>query len=162
MCDTFFTDYHWRPDFLDESLVFAGDRSWEVYYGNDIYGRGTYGGGVFNTHVALNEICQRPLSIALFGQAYFYQNLNGWRNELSFRRNEEQFWEGKHVLTFKLDNETAGIKHLDDGSISGAGKWTYLEGDFKPAKDDVGECIVSTHMWCKRLYEIQISQHSKE
>lgn len=36
VCDSFFTDYHWKKDYLDESLVFAGDRSWDVYYGNDV------------------------------------------------------------------------------------------------------------------------------
>ena len=164
VCDTFFTDYHWRPEFLDESLLFAGDRSWEVYYGNDVYGRGTYGGGVFNTHVALNEICQRPLSIAIFGQAYFYEQLDGWRNEHIFRRNEEKFWEGKQTVSFKLLNQSDGeMKVQNDGLITGVGKWHHLEGDFKlEVKKEVGEVIVSSFMWWKRVYELPLEQYKSQ
>ena len=159
--DTFFTDYHWRPEFLDESLLFAGDRSWDVYYGNDVYGRGTYGGGIFKTHVALNEICQRPLSIAIFGQAYFYENLDGWRSHLIFRRNEEKFWEGKHTISFKLLNQHDGqMKVQDDGWITGVGKWNNQAGDFKnEVEEGIGEVIVTSHMWWRRVYELPIEQN---
>ena len=159
VCDTFFTDYHWKVEYLDESLVFAGDRSYEVYYGNDVYGRGTYGGGIYNTHVALNQICKRPLSIAIFGQAYFFENFDGWSSPEIFKRNEEQFWEGKHTVTLSLANteESNKITKQADGTYINAGKWHYTEGDFKIEKEEnFGEFCVASHMWCKRVYQIYL------
>lgn len=72
--DKFFTDYHWGLDHLKISSHTAKEKSWNIFFGNDIYGRGTYAGGQLNTYKAIDEICKLPLSIALFGQAYFYQN----------------------------------------------------------------------------------------
>jgi mannosyl-glycoprotein endo-beta-N-acetylglucosaminidase len=43
-----------------------GKNSFDIYVGNDVYGRGTYGGGKENTYIAINEILKYPLSIALF------------------------------------------------------------------------------------------------
>ncbi|CAI2373047.1 unnamed protein product [Moneuplotes crassus] len=154
VCDTFFTDYHWRPNYLDESLLLAGDRSYDIYYGNDIYGRGTYGGGIFNTHVALNEICKRPLSIALFATAYFYEN-----NYESLERSEAQFWRGNQVVTFQLPNkrEHLELTKLEDGSYTGVGQWNNIEGDLKIEEDEnFGEYCVTSHMWCTRVFELPL------
>jgi len=158
--DSFFTDYHWKPNFLDESLLFAGDRSYEIHYGNDIYGRGTYGGGIYNTHVALNEICKRPLSIALFGTAYFYENHNN-----SLDRAEEQFWKGKQVITFELSNKRKEIelKMQENGEYTGAGDWQYVEGDFKIEEEEgFGDFWVASHMWCTRIFEIPIEKYKAQ
>lgn len=51
--DGFFTDYHWRAEYLQESLdnyqALMADtphlNTYDIYYGNDTFGRGTYGGG---------------------------------------------------------------------------------------------------------------------
>jgi len=72
--DKFFTDYHWKLENLRVSVNTGKERSWDVMFGNDVYGRGTYGGGMLNTYIALNEILRNPLSIAIFAQAYYYQN----------------------------------------------------------------------------------------
>jgi mannosyl-glycoprotein endo-beta-N-acetylglucosaminidase len=163
--DSFFTDYHWKPEFLDESLMHAGDRSYEIYVGNDIYGRGTFGGGIYNTHLALHEILQRPLSIALFGQAYFYENNGGWRNELSFRTNEEQFWEGKKTIIFRLPNKRKEINLTknEDGTYTGVNDWKNFQGDFKLEEDKEFDTVaVASHMWCRRVFEIPISSYVKE
>jgi mannosyl-glycoprotein endo-beta-N-acetylglucosaminidase len=55
--DGIFLDYHWSLDYLKTSEEYAKDRSYDVYFGNDIYGRGTYGGGQLHTSVAVNVIC---------------------------------------------------------------------------------------------------------
>lgn len=89
VCDSFFTDYHWQPDYLLTTLeTFMdkhGDRnSFTVYYGNDCYGRGTYGGGKYDVYKALDEIHNYPFSVAIFGQAFT------WECEQTFS-NIEQF-----------------------------------------------------------------------
>jgi hypothetical protein len=57
--DGFFTDYHWPLENLRESIdtfnkyLSETHSSYDIFYGNDIYGRGTYGGGQYNTHLAI-------------------------------------------------------------------------------------------------------------
>ena len=46
--------------------------SYDIFYGNDLYGRGTYGGGGLNLHTALTALDPYPFSVALFGQAIWY------------------------------------------------------------------------------------------
>ena len=58
-CDSFFTDYHWQPDYLETSLETIMEKlpdrnSFSIYYGNDCYGRGTYGGGKYDIYKALD------------------------------------------------------------------------------------------------------------
>ncbi len=53
---------------------FPDRNSFTVYYGNDCYGRGTFGGGGFDLYKALDEIHNYPFSVAVFGQAFTYEN----------------------------------------------------------------------------------------
>ena len=99
------------------------------------------------------------MSIAIFGQAYFYENLNGWRSEANFRRNEEQFWEGKNTLVFKLPNKQkeTELTLQEDGSYTGIGQWRYMKGDFKIEEEEgVGDFAVSSHVWCQRVFELPL------
>ena len=78
-CDSFFTDYHWKLGHLEGTLKTYTDEiaplntpertlsSYDIYYGNDCYGRGTYAGGKYNTFEAVNEIAKFPFSVAVFG-----------------------------------------------------------------------------------------------
>ena len=78
-CDSFFTDYHWGLQQLQTTMETYQNQvaptnteertlsSYEIYYGNDCYGRGTYAGGEYNTFEAVNEIIKYPFSIAVFG-----------------------------------------------------------------------------------------------
>lgn len=40
--------------------------------GNDVFGRGTWGGGMFNTDVAVREINKYNLSTAIFAPGFVY------------------------------------------------------------------------------------------
>ena len=51
----------------------------KVYIGNDVFGRGTFGGGGFQIHIAANKIIEymgdgdmSPLSIAMFAPGWTY------------------------------------------------------------------------------------------
>ena len=74
--DGFFTDYHWKAENLQITVDTFRNyvekecpnlSSYDIFVGNDCYGRGTYGGGRFNIHKAIKEINKYPLSISLFG-----------------------------------------------------------------------------------------------
>ena len=49
MCDGIFLNYNWNEQILSSSRVLAGERSTDVYVGIDVFGRGCYGGGGFNS-----------------------------------------------------------------------------------------------------------------
>ena len=68
--------------------------TFDIYYGNDCYGRGTYGGGEFNVVEAVNEIQNYPFSVAIFGQAFVYECWESFTEREAVQRNEDQFWLG--------------------------------------------------------------------
>ncbi|CAG9332590.1 unnamed protein product [Blepharisma stoltei] len=77
-CDAFFTDYHWRPGMPQESVNMAGSRNWKVYTGTDVHGRGTWGGGMFNSRIGAQD-CPNT-SVALFAPGWSYEKSGGNRD----------------------------------------------------------------------------------
>ena len=130
-CDSFFTDYHWKLGHLDKTVQTFRDKvqaalpegrnlsSYDIYYGNDCYGRGTYAGGEYNTFEAVNEIVKYPLSIAVFGQAFTYECGNSFMDRGKYCDNEDRFWLGKETNMVTVGN-SAGI--CIDGSQEGLTK----------------------------------------
>ena len=51
VCDGIFLNYNWSLDDLQESVSVSGkERRYDVYVGVDVFGRGCYGGGGWNTY----------------------------------------------------------------------------------------------------------------
>ncbi|CDW80610.1 cytosolic endo-beta-n-acetylglucosaminidase [Stylonychia lemnae] len=107
--DGFFTDYKWSTDFLKDNVdnfnLYVKSQNpnlntYDIYVGNDVYGRGTYGGGQHNIHVAIDEIHKHDTSIAIFGQAFWYQRFDGYTNPRIFNLNEDIFWKGRNLVQF--------------------------------------------------------------
>ncbi|KAF7149444.1 hypothetical protein RHSIM_Rhsim03G0147100 [Rhododendron simsii] len=71
--DGIFLNYSWLEDYPKHSAAVAGDRKFDVYVGIDIFGRGTYGGGQWNTNVALDVIKRGNVSAALFAPGWVYE-----------------------------------------------------------------------------------------
>lgn len=55
-CDIFFTDYHWNLDKLGRSVQKAGHKKLDLFHGIDIWGRGSFAGGQFNTWQACKAL----------------------------------------------------------------------------------------------------------
>ena len=52
VCDGIFLNYNWSPDHLKHSIEIAGEkRRHDIYVGVDVFGRGCFGGGGWNTHL---------------------------------------------------------------------------------------------------------------
>ena len=51
MCDGIFLNYHWTRSDLQQTALLAGSHCSNVFVGIDVFGRGCYGGGGFNTHL---------------------------------------------------------------------------------------------------------------
>lgn len=87
-----FTNYHWDRNAPVRSAVKAGTRRTDVFTGIDIFGRNTYGGGGFQTHLALRAIKQGGTSAALFAPAWTVEKRPP--NVDDPRELEDRFWTG--------------------------------------------------------------------
>ena len=59
LCDGIFLNYGWKMPLLQASGALAAHRRGDVYVGVDVFGRGCYGGGGFNT----NKVCPRACNL---------------------------------------------------------------------------------------------------
>lgn len=50
-CDGIFLNYTWKEDNLKNTVAAAKHRALDVYVGVDVFGRNSFGGGNFNTHI---------------------------------------------------------------------------------------------------------------
>lgn len=80
-CGEVFLDYHWVPRHLDETLAFLsqdtgceGLQPENVAVGIDVFGRGCYSGGMWNTHHAVRAVADKGLSVALFAPGWLYES----------------------------------------------------------------------------------------
>lgn len=87
-----FTNYHWDRNAPVRSGVKAGTRRTDVFTGIDIHGRNTFGGGGFQTHLALRAIKQGGTSAAVFAPAWTVEKCPP--NIEDPRELEERFWTG--------------------------------------------------------------------
>lgn len=87
-----FTNYHWDRNAPVRSSVKAGTRRTDVFTGIDVHGRNTFGGGGFQTHIALRAIKQGGTSAAIFAPAWTVETCPP--NVEDPRELEERFWTG--------------------------------------------------------------------
>lgn len=87
-----FTNFQWDRSAPVRSAVKAGTRRTDVFTGIDIFGRNTFGGGGFHTHLALRAIKQGGTSAALFAPAWTVEKCPP--NVKDPRELEERFWTG--------------------------------------------------------------------
>ncbi|XP_047052165.1 cytosolic endo-beta-N-acetylglucosaminidase 1-like [Lolium rigidum] len=66
LCDGIFVNYTWKAKYPQDSAAAAGDRKYDVYMGIDVFGRNTYGGGQWDTNVALDLLKKDDISTAIF------------------------------------------------------------------------------------------------
>jgi endo-beta-N-acetylglucosaminidase D len=90
--DAIFLNYTWKKEDLEISIEIANrlkDIS-KIFVGIDVFGRGCFGGGGFNTDLAIREIdsVSRDLSIALFAPGWVYEVLGSE----DFSKNNQKFW----------------------------------------------------------------------
>ncbi|KAL5568833.1 hypothetical protein UlMin_025408 [Ulmus minor] len=73
ICDGIFVNYTWKEDYPRLSGAVAGDRKFDVYMGIDVFGRGAYGGGQWNTSYALDLLKKEDVSAAIFAPGWIYE-----------------------------------------------------------------------------------------
>ncbi len=87
----FFTSFRWTRNAPVRSAVKAGPRRTDVFTGIDVFGRRTFGGGGFQTHIALRAIKQAGTSAAIFAPSWTTERCPHGTDPLEV---EERFWTG--------------------------------------------------------------------
>ncbi|XP_010921546.1 cytosolic endo-beta-N-acetylglucosaminidase 1 [Elaeis guineensis] len=73
LCDGIFVNYTWNEKYPEVSATVAGNRRFDVYMGIDVFGRNTYGGGQWNTNIALDLLKNDDVSAAIFAPGWVYE-----------------------------------------------------------------------------------------
>ncbi|KAI8371465.1 glycosyl hydrolase family 85-domain-containing protein [Radiomyces spectabilis] len=92
-CDGIFLNYWWKESYPDESVRLAerrGRNGADVYFGTDVWGRHTFGGGGFRSANAVEVASLAGTSSALFAPAWTYE----FFEKQQFDKLEELFWLG--------------------------------------------------------------------
>lgn len=131
ICDGIFLNYNWVDESLLRSKQLAGERAHDVYVGVDIFGRGMYKGGGFNTHLAMEKIRNRDLSAAIFAHGWTEEAIPG-----DFYTNDNIFWtklwpylytHGTKQLPFKTNfSRGYGLKLFEQGVVTDDNTWFNL------------------------------------
>ncbi|KAF3433352.1 hypothetical protein FNV43_RR24454 [Rhamnella rubrinervis] len=88
ICDGIFINYTWRANYPSRSAAVAGDRKFDVYMGIDVFGRNTYGGGQWNTNVALDLLKKDAVSAAIFAPGWVYET----KQPPDFQTAQNRWW----------------------------------------------------------------------
>ncbi|GMI87319.1 Endo-beta-N-acetyglucosaminidase 85A [Hibiscus trionum] len=88
ICDGIFANYWWEEEYPKLSAKVAGERKFDVYMGIDVFGRGTYGGGQWNTNVALDVIKKGDVSAAIYAPGWVYES----KQPPDFQTAQNRWW----------------------------------------------------------------------
>jgi len=160
-CDGFFTDYHWKEGMPFVSSELADERKWKVYTGTDMHGRGTWGGGRFNTRIGAED-CPTT-SVAIFAPAWTWENSNS--KKANFHELEKLVWTdvgevvidsfGAKVPNRPLKNATNAMEGWTTQVFNGR-HWVNVQrpGQFWEVTEDFE--FVTGHMWTRRVCEVNL------
>lgn len=80
-CGSIFLDYHWKEEHLDATTAMLSSGAAghhlgpaNILVGVDVFGRGSFSGGRWNTAAALQRISQAGFSTALFAPGWLYES----------------------------------------------------------------------------------------
>ncbi|KAK9913782.1 hypothetical protein M0R45_037591 [Rubus argutus] len=86
--DGIFMNYTWKKNYPNLSAAVAGERKFDVYMGIDVFGRGTFGGGQWNTNGALDVLKNDGVSAAIFAPGWIYET----NQPPSFQTAQNHWW----------------------------------------------------------------------
>lgn len=118
--DGIFLDYHWNEAKVKNTstLAMSLGRCRDVFFGSDIWGRGSFGGEGFRGVRAAARAVKaatvtedpHPLSFALFGPAWGYESKGGSTDVNLFRHLEEELWWGSDDKRLNSDQDGEYVK----------------------------------------------------
>ncbi|CAF0757136.1 unnamed protein product [Adineta ricciae] len=120
-CDGIFLNYTWKSEMLLQSKINAGQRYRDVFVGIDVFGRGCFGGGGFNTSEAISLSHKMDLSTAIFAPGWLFETLDAKQ----FIENDRKFWT---LLEPYTNQRTLHLKSLTTYFSDGCGEKFFLHG----------------------------------
>ncbi|KAG0173961.1 hypothetical protein DFQ28_002995 [Apophysomyces sp. BC1034] len=148
--DGIFLNYWWTDDYPKESAQLAkslGRSPKDVYFGTDVWGRGTYGGGQFNSYKGVEASDKGDTSSVLFAMAYTYEHFD----KKNFNLYDRLLWMGGDPSEYPPEDppaeknekqEPVSLKHIDTTRHKGI-------ADFDKLRDIPNDWFVS---WFDRGY----------
>lgn len=97
--DGIFINYWWQKEYPEMSKRVAERHSrsgLDVYFGTDVWGRGTYGGGEFKSYKGVESAAAAGTSSALFAMAWTYEHFD----KSDFEKMDRLFWLGGEFPEF--------------------------------------------------------------
>lgn len=91
--DGIFINYWWQKEYPEMARRVAerhGRSGLDVYFGTDVWGRGTYGGGEFKSYKGVETAAEARASSALFAMAWTYEHFD----KADFEKMDRLFWLG--------------------------------------------------------------------
>ncbi|KAL6980751.1 mannosyl-glycoprotein endo-beta-N-acetylglucosaminidase [Sarracenia purpurea var. burkii] len=148
ICDGIFVNYTWKKNYPKLSATVAGDRKFDVYMGIDVFGRGTYGGGQWDTNLALDVLKKDDVSAAIFAPGWLYET----KQPPDFQTAQNRWWSlvenswgllqnYPKVLPFYSNFDQGHGHHfaIDGGQVSSA-PWNNLSSQsFQPSLEFSGD-----------------------
>jgi len=124
-CDGIFLNYNWKVcekvNSIDNSLDTlkrhdALSRNFDIYFGVDVFGRGTYGGGGFGSYKAFEAVADRT-SMAIFAPGWTFEQCDPLSANPGdyFTHREYKFWK---LLEPYLSSKPVALSSGDFWSIS--------------------------------------------
>ncbi|KAG8344658.1 endo-beta-N-acetylglucosaminidase [Trypanosoma vivax] len=121
-----FINYWWRPYRLPISTAYAGRREKEIFVGVDVFGRGVYGGGGFDSDKAVACAAEAGLSSALFAPGWTLET-HGCNKRDVFLHADAKMW-SKMQDFFNTRRVEFDSLPLWTCFVSGIGKRFYVNG----------------------------------
>ncbi|KAJ3075435.1 hypothetical protein HDU98_008173 [Podochytrium sp. JEL0797] len=162
-CDALFVNYTWKQSYPLESAaivqhsvveqedgrVVVVDRRKDVYFGIDVWGRNTFGGGGFDVHKALRETSRAGVSAAVFAPAWTFEGLG----KEGFHENDEKLWRGVDSVSSFVAVRASGTRerfYTDFDRGFGEGYWMRgeridAEPWFNLSRQSVAPTFTSSH-----------------
>ncbi|GAM20286.1 hypothetical protein SAMD00019534_034610 [Acytostelium subglobosum LB1] len=151
-CDGIFLNYKWDESMIKQSAILAGSTSHQIYVGTDVWGRGTFGGGHFNSHIGVEKAIENGMSAALFAPGWTFESNKSSKTISNLR--EATLWTGVRGRQNLIKNGSANnnmdgwIVEMGDAPCDG---WGVDDGGING-----GKAFVSSHEWSSMSQEVDL------
>lgn len=132
-CDGIFLNYTWSEKHLENSRAYlnqdqssfrdsdSGHCARDIFVGIDVFGRGCFGGGGFNTNQALEQARSNHLSVAIFAPGWTYETID--KTLISCQRDLEQLFIHREYLFWKMVEASLFFRGLKLSNEPYSGEW---------------------------------------
>ncbi|CAO0798167.1 unnamed protein product [Mucor circinelloides] len=144
--DGIFLNYWWKKEYPELARRLAerhGKAGVDVYFGTDVWGRHTYGGGGFKSYKGVKTASSAQTSSALFGMAWTYEHFD----KSEFKKMDRLFWCGGEYSEYPPPPPPKDSKSTHDNVDSDDSEDELMYGHKKGIADTVAIIPVPGKDW---------------